>query len=72
MFLDLLVILLFASCFVSASTKPDSVVLDAAFDKFVLQLCDALHVPGISLAVVHRQSFESKVSFVALKQVNDS
>lgn len=70
MFLDVFVTLLFASCFVSASTEPGSVALDAAFDKFVLQLCDALHVPGISLAVVHKHSFESKVSFVALMQSN--
>lgn len=65
MFFDLFVTLLFASCFVSASTKPDSVVLDDAFDEFVLQLCDALHVPGISLAVVQKHSFESKVCFTA-------
>ncbi|KAG9604015.1 beta-lactamase/transpeptidase-like protein, partial [Aureobasidium melanogenum] len=58
MFFGLLVTLLFASCFVSAS--PEHIVLDAEFDKFVRQVCDALHIPGISVAVIHKHSFQSK------------
>ncbi|THY55074.1 hypothetical protein D6C98_04297 [Aureobasidium pullulans] len=51
---------IFAASFVSPSTATGAVVLDATFDVFVQQLCDALHVPGLSLAVVHRDSIESK------------
>lgn len=66
MFLKLFSTLLSASCFVSALPEPNDVLLDAGFDKFILQLCDALHIPGISVAVVHKHSFESKVNFAAL------
>jgi hypothetical protein len=38
-----------------------AVVLDAGLDTYVQQICDDLHVPGLSLAVVRRDSFESKV-----------
>jgi hypothetical protein len=36
-------------------------LLDAGLDAYVQQICDDLHVPGLSLAVVRRDSFESKV-----------
>ncbi|KAG9664994.1 beta-lactamase/transpeptidase-like protein, partial [Aureobasidium melanogenum] len=60
MFLALLLTFLFASCFVSASPESDDIVLDAEFDKFVLEVCDALHIPGISVAVINKHSFKSK------------
>ncbi|KAK6001313.1 hypothetical protein QM012_002644 [Aureobasidium pullulans] len=54
------VALLWASHLVVASSQPSAIVLDAEFDKLVPQICDTLHIPGLSLAVVHKHSFESK------------
>jgi hypothetical protein len=62
--------LLFASCFASAPSELDGIVLDAEFDKFVLEVCDTLHIPGISVAVINKHSFQSKVSFVAVVYLN--
>jgi len=61
MFQYLLAILLLALCCASDSAASSAVVLDAGFDAHVQQLLDVLHVPGLSLAVVRRESFESKV-----------
>ena len=55
------VVLLLALPFVCGSVGSGAVVLDAGFDAFVQQLLDVLRVPGLSLAVVRRDSFESKV-----------
>jgi hypothetical protein len=52
---------LFALCFGGGRAESDAVILDAKFNAYVQQLCDVLHVPGISVAVVRRDSFESKV-----------
>jgi hypothetical protein len=52
---------LIALCFSSGRAEPDAGFLDSKFDAYVQQLCDVLHVPGISVAVVRRDSFESKV-----------
>ncbi|KEQ62188.1 beta-lactamase/transpeptidase-like protein, partial [Aureobasidium melanogenum CBS 110374] len=60
MFISLILTLFFASCFVSALPESEDVLLDAGFDKFILQLCDTLHIPGISVAVVHKHSVGSK------------
>jgi len=57
----LFAILLLALCCVRGSAASGAVVLDAGFDAFVQQLLDVLHVPGLSLAVVRRDTFESKV-----------
>lgn len=51
----------YAFCFVCSLAESDTSVLDAGFDAFVEQLLDVLHVPGLSLAVVRSDSFESKV-----------
>jgi hypothetical protein len=52
---------LFAWCFVSDLAESGAVLLDASLDAYVQQICDDLHVPGLSLAVVRKDSFESKV-----------
>jgi hypothetical protein len=52
---------LFALRFGGGRAGSSSVILDDKFDAYVQQLCDVLHVPGISVAVVRRDSFESKV-----------
>jgi hypothetical protein len=52
---------LFAGCFVCGLAESGAVVLEAGFDTYVQQICDDLHVPGLSLAVVRKDSFESKV-----------
>jgi hypothetical protein len=52
---------LFAWCFVCGLAESGAVLLDAGLDAYVQQICDDLHVPGLSLAVVRRDSFESKV-----------
>lgn len=57
------VVALVALYCVCGSADSDTVVLDAGFDAFVQQLLDVLHVPGLSLAVVRRDTFESKVRF---------
>jgi hypothetical protein len=36
-------------------------LLDAGLDAYVQQICDDLHVPGLSLAAIRKDSFESKV-----------
>ena len=72
MFVDLFLSVLFASCFVSASPGSGNVVLDADFDRFVLQLCDTLHIPGISVAVINKHSFESKVNFATTTKLQFS
>lgn len=63
---------MFVSCFFLASAESGAIVLDAEFDKFVLQLCDALHVPGLSLAVIDKHSFKSKVHCAAIVRVDFS
>lgn len=55
------VISLFVLCFFHGLARSDATVLDASFDVFVQQLLDVLHVPGLGLAVVRTDSFESKV-----------
>lgn len=55
------IVLLFALPFVCGSAGSSAVVLDASFDAFVQQQLDVLRVPGLSLAVVRKDSFESKV-----------
>ncbi|KAG9527791.1 beta-lactamase/transpeptidase-like protein, partial [Aureobasidium melanogenum] len=60
MLFNLFLTSLFASCFASASPELDGIVLDAEFDKFVLEVCDTLHIPGISVAVINKHSFKSK------------
>jgi hypothetical protein len=52
---------LIALCFGGGRAESGAVILDTKFDAYVQQLCDVLHVPGISVAVVRRDSFESKV-----------
>jgi hypothetical protein len=52
---------LFALCLACTLAESGAVVLDAGLDAYVQQICDDLHVPGLSLAVVRRDSFESKV-----------
>ena len=44
--------------------ESSTVVLDASFDAYVQQLLELLHVPGLSIAVVRRDSIESKVRFI--------
>jgi len=61
MFRYLFAILIFALCCVCGSAESGAVVFDAGFDAFVEQLLDVLHVPGLSLAVVRKDTFESKV-----------
>lgn len=55
------VVLFFALCCICSSAESGAVVLDAGFDAFVQQLLDVLHVPGLSLAVIRSDTFESKV-----------
>jgi hypothetical protein len=55
------IVSLFAWCFVCSLAESGTVLLDASLDAYVQQICDDLHVPGLSLAVVRKDSFESKV-----------
>jgi hypothetical protein len=55
------IISLIVWCLLHGLAKSDTPVLDAGFDTFVQQLCNVLHVPGLGLAVVRTDSFESKV-----------
>jgi hypothetical protein len=52
---------LLAWCFVCVLAVSGAVLLDAGLDAYVQQICDDLHVPGLSLAAIRKDSFESKV-----------
>jgi hypothetical protein len=57
----LVTVLILAFRFVCSSADSAATVLDPGFEIFVQQLLDVLHVPGLSLAVVRKDSYKSKV-----------